>query len=184
MRGLSAKSIAYIALSAALIAAGAFVRIPLGADMYITLQVFFVVLSGFLIGKAAAIAAFTYMLLGLIGIPVFAGGGGFNYIFKPSFGYILAFIPAGYVVGLMTKNGKASLLRYILAGLVGVAIIYAIGILYLTMIVTFYLGGGVTAKYVVVTLFLSTVWKDVLTVLLAAVIAVRVRGQLYTQTLG
>jgi biotin transport system substrate-specific component len=143
--------------------------------MYVTMQVFFVILSGFLVGKSSAIAAMAYLLIGLIGIPVFAAGGGFNYIVKPSFGYLLAFIPAGYIVGLLTKKNDTSFLKYFLSGLVGIAVIYAIGIIYLYFIVTFYNGGIVTAKYIFMTLFLSTIWKDILLTLLAAVIAKRIR---------
>lgn len=169
------KDIAVIALSTALIIVGAFIKIQLPLEMYLTFQLFFVVLSGFLIGRKSAFAALSYMLLGLIGIPVFAAGGGFSYIFKPSFGYILAFIPAGYVVGLMTKNPDTSLMRYIIAGIIGILIIYVIGIIYLIFMVTFYMGSTVTAKYVFITLFLTTIWKDILLTVFAAVIAKRIR---------
>lgn len=169
------RLIATLSLSTALIAIGAFIKIPLPMEMFITMQVFFVILSGFLVGRLSFISALAYLCIGLVGIPIFAAGGGFMYIFKPSFGYILAFIPACYITGLLTQKQNCSFLRYFLSGLVGVVIIYGIGIIYLILMVTLYSGGSITAKYVFMTLFLSTIWKDILVTLLATYIAVKVR---------
>ncbi|MFA6867516.1 MAG: biotin transporter BioY [Clostridia bacterium] len=171
----SGRVIATLSLSTALIAVGAFIKIPLPMDMYITMQVFFVILSGFLVGRLSSVAALAYMCIGLIGLPVFAAGGGFSYIFKPSFGYILAFIPAGYLTGLLTKKQNCSFLRYFLSGIAGVIVIYIIGIIYLILIVTLYSGNTVTSKYIFITLFLSTIWKDILVTLLAAYVAKKIR---------
>ena len=60
---------------------------------YFTLQFFFVLLAGIILGgKRGALAVGCYVALGLIGIPIFAAGGGIGYIFRPSFGYLLGFI--------------------------------------------------------------------------------------------
>ena len=171
----SGKQIATMSLATALIAAGAFIRIPLGMDMYITMQVFFVVLSGYLVGRASAASAFVYMVLGLVGIPIFAAGGGFYYIFKSTFGYIIGFVAAAYIIGTLTKKQDCSYIRYLLSGLLGVAVIYIIGITYLYFIVTLYLGKSVTAEYIFITLFLTTIWKDILVTVLAAAIAKKIR---------
>ena len=82
-----------VALFAALIAVGAFIRIPVPLVPF-TMQTFFVVLAGMLLGKKlGAASALVYLAIGLIGIPVFTQGGGIGYVLKPSFGYLIGFIP-------------------------------------------------------------------------------------------
>ena len=85
------------AIFAALIAIGAFIRIPI-PYINVTLQVFFVALAGMLLGgKFGALSVVVYIMLGLIGIPIFTEGGGFFYILKPTFGYMIGFIIGAYV---------------------------------------------------------------------------------------
>ncbi len=69
-------------------AIGAFIRIPVPLVPF-TLQITFTTLAGlFLLGsKKGAISVAVYVLMGLIGIPVFTQGGGFSYVLKPSFGF-------------------------------------------------------------------------------------------------
>ena len=70
---------------------GGLLKIPVG-EVSFTLQTLFVISAGMFLGaKDGAAAQLVYMIIGLIGIPVFTQGGGIYYIFKPSFGYILAF---------------------------------------------------------------------------------------------
>ena len=68
------------AMFVALVAAGAFIRIPVGTDVY-TLQFLFTLLAGLLLGpRLGATAVATYILLGLVGVPIFASGGGPGYV--------------------------------------------------------------------------------------------------------
>ena len=86
-----------VALFAALIAVGAFIRVPVPLVPF-TMQTFFVVLAGMLLGKKlGAASALVYLAIGLIGIPVFTQGGGIGYVLKPSFGDMIGFIVAGYI---------------------------------------------------------------------------------------
>lgn len=67
----------YCGIFTALIAIGAFIQIPLPYMDYFTLQFLFVLLSGILLGsKLGGLAVLIYVLIGLIGIPIFASGGG------------------------------------------------------------------------------------------------------------
>ena len=85
---LSTKSMVLCAMFTALVAVGAFIQIPVPYMDYFTLQFFFVLLAGLILGgNKGAISVGCYVLLGLIGIPIFAAGGGIGYIFRPSFGY-------------------------------------------------------------------------------------------------
>ena len=86
---LQTKELTTCALFAALIAVGAFLKIDIPLPMYtmhFTLQWFFVLMAGFLLGKKlATTSVIVYLCIGLVGIPVFAAGGGPTYIFRPGF---------------------------------------------------------------------------------------------------
>lgn len=122
-----------IPICSALTAAGAFIRIPI-APVPITLQNFFVILSGILLGpKAGALSQIIYIIVGLIGLPVFSGGGGISYVMKPSFGYLLGFICASAVAGYVMKNRPINACTVFIASLLGMLAIYAVGAPYLAM---------------------------------------------------
>ncbi|MFO7850448.1 MAG: biotin transporter BioY [Spirochaetia bacterium] len=117
----------------ALTAVGAYISIPIG-PVPIVLQNFFVLLAGLLLGPKKALASITiYLLLGAVGLPVFAGGtGGIGHFFGPTGGYLAGFLPAALITGLLSPvyrgEGKVSLVRCILALSAGTAAIYLIGI--------------------------------------------------------
>ena len=77
------KTLIYCSLFTALIAAGAFIKIPVPVVPF-TLQYLFTMLAGLLLGsKRGTISVVAYMLLGLAGLPIFSEGGGLWYVFKP-----------------------------------------------------------------------------------------------------
>ena len=84
------KELIKIALFSALIIIGSYIIIPL-FPVPISLQSLFAIASGYYLSKKYAnMSVLLYIILGLIGLPVFAGGkGGLQTIFSPSFGYIL-----------------------------------------------------------------------------------------------
>ena len=132
------KSLILCGLFAALITVGAYMKIP-NPIIPFTLQTLFVFLSGLLLGgKRGAIAAAVYMLLGLIGVPVFAKGGGLWYVLEPSFGYIIGFVAASFVIGIISEKNK-SFLNMLFASLVGIFIVYLFGVGYYYCIAKFYL---------------------------------------------
>ena len=98
-------------------------------------QVPAVIFSGALLGRAfGTLAVFLYVILGLTSFaPVFAFGGGPDYIFQYTFGYIAAFIPAAYYTAKELKTGS-SFIHIILAVLYGVFIIHITGIIYMIII--------------------------------------------------
>ena len=100
------KSMIYCGLFTALIAAGAFIKIPVPVVPF-TLQYLFTMLAGLFLGsRRGMISVVAYMLLGLAGLPIFSEGGGIWYIFKPSFGYIIGFCLGAYVTGLIAERLK------------------------------------------------------------------------------
>ncbi len=72
----------------------------------LSLQVPAVWVSGWLLGPRLGLASQVILLLvGLAGLPIFAGGGGLHYASEPTFGYLLGFLPAVTVIGAFTRKG-------------------------------------------------------------------------------
>ena len=139
MKKINVQKMVLTALFVALMAVGAYIQIPTPTGVPFTLQILFVFLSGVLLGPGwGTLVPFIYVLLGLTGLPVFSGGGGFSYVLKPSFGFLLGYIAGAAVTGLLTRKDK-SLLRIILACAAGLAAIYAIGLPYMGIILNVHL---------------------------------------------
>jgi len=151
---ITVRDISQIALFTALTAVGAFIKIPIPL-VPITLQVFFVSLSGVLLGsRKGAISQLLYIVLGLSGIPIFTQGGGFSYVFRPTFGYLIGFVLGAYVTGLITEKLKTKNVKNIyLAILSGVGIIYAVGVAYLYIIRNLYEGKDFSLWLASITVF-------------------------------
>lgn len=127
------------ALFVALIATGAFIRVPVPYVPF-TLQLFFTTLAGLYLGpKRGAAAVAAYVILGLIGVPVFTQGGGPAYVLQPTFGYLIGFILGAYLVGVLAK-GKKTFKGNAFATLAGLVPVYGLGVIYLYGISHFYLG--------------------------------------------
>lgn len=89
-----------------------------------------------LLGRRFGIASvLIYILVGLFLAPVFALGGGIEYVFQYGFGYILAYIPAVFFAGSILKSGL-SYRNMAHATLIGVITIHIVGILYFLFIAT------------------------------------------------
>ena len=142
---MSARKLVYTALFAALTAAGAFLKIPLGVSS-ITLQFLFTAMAGVLLGAGGgALSQAVYVALGLLGLPIFTAGGGFGYVLQPTFGFLLGLIPAAAVIGAMTRR-SSSPVRIALACVVGLAVLYAIGVPYMALILNGYMGKGMSVS--------------------------------------
>ena len=140
---MSARKLVYTALLAALTAAGAFLRIPLGFSS-ITLQFLFTAMAGVLLGAGGgALSQAVYVGLGLMGLPIFTTGGGLGYVLQPTFGFLLGLIPSAAVIGALTRR-SASSGRIVLACIAGLAVLYAVGIPYMALILNGYMGKGMT----------------------------------------
>ena len=124
------------ALFAVLTAIGTYIRIPLPV-VPLTLQLFFVYLAGILLGsRGGALSQLFYLLLGLVGLPVFTAGGGLQTVLHPTFGYIVGFVAAAWVAGrFMEFRGTRRFVDYLMACLLGLCCIYGLGVsgLYLNL---------------------------------------------------
>ncbi|WP_341202006.1 biotin transporter BioY [Planomicrobium okeanokoites] len=94
----------------------------------ITLQTFFAILAGLLLGsKLGAASMVVYAFIGLAGVPVFAKfSGGMDTIISPTFGFIVSFILLAYVVGLIAEKFPTRK-GFVAAALAGLAINYLFG---------------------------------------------------------
>lgn len=89
-----------------------------------------------LLGRKFSIASvLIYILVGLFLAPVFALGGGLDYVFQYGFGYILAYIPAVFFAGSILRSGL-TYRNMAQATLVGVLTIHIVGVLYMLFIAT------------------------------------------------
>ena len=138
---IKTKDFITVSLFAALTAVGAFISIPLGA-VPITLQLLFTLLSGILLREnLGALSQIVYISLGLIGLPIFAGGkGGIGILLSPTFGFLIGYIICAFVLGklcskLIEKN-KISFLNIMLICILGVIIVYLFGVPYMYIILT------------------------------------------------
>lgn len=130
---IKTKDMILVALFAALTAVGAFISIPVG-PVPISLQTMFVLFSGMILGsKLGALSQIVYLIIGLVGIPVFAGGNaGLAAVMRPSFGYAIGFILGAYICGKIVESRFSNnVFKFIIASLLGTLAIYLIGIPYL-----------------------------------------------------
>lgn len=169
---MKTKNMILVALFAALTAVGAFIRIPLGIST-ITLQFLFTALAGVLLGaRLGALSQAIYVGLGLIGVPLFASGGGIQYVFHPTFGFLLGLIPAAYLIGLLTESDRSAG-RVAVACSAGLAILYLIGVPYMGGVVNLYMGKGLTLWQILKSGMLIYLPGDCLKIAVCAVTAPR-----------
>lgn len=143
------RQLTYAALfTAAFAVAGIVTRfLPQALLLPFSLQPMIVFLAGGLLKKRTALLSVTaYVLLGLIGIPVFASApfGGFAYILKPSFGFLPGFALAVWLMALILEKSSGSVTGYILAAAAALIAYYAVGLPYMYGVLQFYLGKAIS----------------------------------------
>ncbi|MGN0634867.1 MAG: biotin transporter BioY [Acutalibacteraceae bacterium] len=169
MKKWTVKDLALIALMAVLIAVCSWISIP--AAVPFTLQTLGVFLALRLLGGAkGTVSVLIYILLGAVGVPVFAGfSGGVGVLFGPTGGYILGFLAAGLVYLLLEKVPKHGKVMDILRMVAGLLVCYALGTawFYYTYGVQNAMGIGAVLMACVVPFILPDAVKIVLAQLLA-----------------
>jgi biotin transport system substrate-specific component len=130
----SLRPMVHAALFVALISMGAFIAIPIG-PVPIVLQNMFVLLAGLILGPAWGTGCVAvYLLVGMAGLPVFAGGtSGIGKLFGPTGGYLLGYLPAVLVTGAVSRFLGKTAFRDVLAMLAGSTVLYGIGVPWLKL---------------------------------------------------
>lgn len=151
-----------VAMFAVLTAVGAFISIPI-PPVPVTLQFLMCVLSGAILGaRKGAMSQILYVLMGLVGLPIFAGGkGGIGHVMSPTFGYLIGFILCAFIVGKAVESSHSfSIARAFGGALIGLALTYVIGASYLYAILNYVLESPIDIMGAVKAGILPFVLKD------------------------
>ncbi len=172
------------ALFCTLICVGSFIRIPMPNMMPMTLQTFFVLLTALVLPfKASTLAIVTYVALGLIGLPIFSGGGGLGYVLMPTFGFIIGFVVATVIISFLTeKFNNRKIWLFIAISLLGIAVIYIMGVLYFLFISNVRNDKNYSALWFVQTILLPFLPKEIISIVLSSIIALKLK-QYVTRTI-
>lgn len=156
-----------VAIFPALIVATIWISIPM-AGAPITLQTLFVLLAGMLLGrKLGAISMIVYLLLGVVGIPVFAGfSGGAGVIAGPTGGFLLSFPVAAYIAGLLKDK-----YNLYVAAFAATIVIYLIGIPWLASQLGMSLGAATSIMLVYIP-------GDIVKIVTAIIITERLKARI------
>lgn len=130
-----------ISLFSALMVVSTYLKIPNPLfPVFFTFQPVFCAFAGLLLGaKCGAAAVALYIAMGLAGLPVFSAPAGPQYVLNPTFGFLLGFLAAAWIIGKISEQktefttGKA-----FLASAIGLLAIYTAGIGYMFLILRFY----------------------------------------------
>ncbi|HWR29743.1 MAG TPA: biotin transporter BioY [Negativicutes bacterium] len=158
-----------VSLFAALICVSSIIILPIG-PVPVTLQVFFIVLTGAVLGpKMGALSVVIWILLGTFGLPVFAGGkAGPMVILGPTGGYLPGFAICAWIVGVLTKKQTSSRVRIGVAMVIGMTVAYAIGLIGFMASFAFFLQKPMTVQQALAIAVYPFVLFDLAKIVLAA----------------
>ena len=171
---LSTRGMIYASMFGALTAIGALISIPL-QPVPVTLQTLFLYLAGSLLGGSlGALSQVLYVILGVIGLPVFSGGkAGLGVFLGPTGGYLIGFIAGAFATGkIIEVREKPGLVWIVLAMLAGTAAVYTLGVLQLVVIGKLSVGKAATVGV------LPFLPGDVLKIAAASVITMKVKDKI------
>lgn len=167
---MKTRDLSICALFAAMTAVLAQISIPFPGGVPLTLQLLSISLCGVVLGsKKGFISIVVYIILGAIGLPVFAGfSGGFQNIIGPTGGFLISFPIVAFIVGLVSEKTDNMYLIF-LSTVLGLAINYSIGTLVFA---------SVTGSSIVVSLtacVIPFIFTDLVKGILATVIGVKLK---------
>ncbi|EHL19421.1 hypothetical protein HMPREF9628_01501 [Peptoanaerobacter stomatis] len=167
------KAVVMCSLFSALVCVGAFIKVPLPPVPF-TMQWFFVAMAGLVLGSNLGFTSVAvYLVLGLIGLPVFTQGGGISYIFKPTFGYLVGFAIAAFVIGKLSENKEKNFKNYFIANMIGLVIVYTLGFIHLYFVSTVIAGKTVALFNLLKGAVIIFIPTDTLSAILSAKVASR-----------
>lgn len=176
---MKARELTYVAVFVALavifslLKQGAFAGILVPFSM----MTFVAVLAGGMIGpRLGMLSMFIYVVIGLLGVPVFETPpyGGFAYVLKPTFGFIIGFVLAAGVTGWISRSGNGGFVRHLTATFAGMFVIYLVGIPYLWAIVNFVAGKQMGWQAAMVAGFYPFILPDLVKAAIAALLSQKV----------
>ena len=177
---MGTRDLTYCAMFVALMVVGARINIvlPIGTGVTVSLQILVAVSQGLLVGlRDGLISLLVYLLLGLIGLPVYAHGGGFAYILRPTYGFLIGFASAAWLSGfLKNRFRKKNLTAYLISGEIGMLSYYVFGLLYFALMSSLLLRDAqpIGFRELMTVWFLSTVWIDAIIAGVGSLVAYKV----------
>jgi len=129
----TAKNLAYCGIFVALLSVSGIFTIPL-TNGALSLQVAVVfILACILERRLAVLTVIAYLILGLVGLPVFAKGGGFGYVLQPTFGFLASFVFGAFALSTIYQSSKFSkkVVAYVVGIIVTLFIVYTLGTTYM-----------------------------------------------------
>lgn len=128
---LSIRDLCMISIVTATTAVMAQISIPMPLGVPMTMQTFAITLAGILLGaKKGGLSALIYLLLGAVGLPVFAGfTGGLQSLFNVTGGFLISFPLMAFIIGLGTEYRHKRKGIFTICLIIGTLINYAVGTL-------------------------------------------------------
>ena len=133
------KLLALCGLFCALLTISAKIQIPTPLIPFTLLSACFLLCIFILPGFSSFFTIGAYIFAGLIGLPVFASGGGISYLLTPSFGYLLGFLLASLLKCIIFKQKVTSYKSLLIASVVLLTLVHTIGNIYIYLILTIHL---------------------------------------------
>jgi biotin transport system substrate-specific component len=167
------KQLTLIALFPALLAVSAGIIIPLGSLPPITLQTFFVFLAALILpARQAFLSILVYILIGMIGLPVYSGyTGGIGIVLSKSAGFFIGFLVSAYIINFMktVKIINNEFIHLVIVLIVANLVIYVLGAGYLAFIYQ-------TSIWLYLASFLPYLVGDFIKIIAAVYVHVRIRS--------
>ncbi len=171
------KSMILMSLFAAVMCIFAPFTVPLG-PVPLSLSTFVLYLTSIILGKKAVISIIVYIIIGVVGLPVFSGGiGGLDRLLGPTGGFILGYIPCAVISGVFADEFKNKFSMMLVGLFVGTVAMYIPGVLWMLYI----LGADSlnSALSVVAVNILPFIPIDIIKMLLATFVGYRVKERIY-----
>lgn len=140
-----------------------------------------VILAGSILGsKLGSLSMLTYLILGLVGIPVFASQpfGGLAYVFQPSFGFLIGFIFGAFAVGKVIESSSYQLSIFLLAGITGILVINIFGLIYFWVLFNYVLSQPMSVSKVLKVGLMPFIVPDIFKALVAGFLGFNVHKRL------
>ena len=143
---LSVQDICSIAIMAALTAVMAQISIPMPMGVPMTMQTFAITLAAVILGsKKGALSILVYVLMGAVGIPVFAGfSGGIQNLIGPTGGFIISFPIMAFIIGIGVEH-KDKKGMFTLMLILGTVSNYVVGVIMFCIIAKSPVWTGISA---------------------------------------
>jgi len=167
----SAWKISFVALAACFICVCAQIALPIGG-VPLTLQTFAVIFCGYLLGTGAGVSATAvYLLLGAVGLPVFAGfGASLAFLLGPTGGFLFGFLPLAFFCGIASRIKKVFF--GVLLSALGLLLCHAAGVIQFSFVT------GTSPLQAFLAASLPYLPKDLLSILLARFLLTKIQKRL------